>query len=159
MTEIWRPVVEDPLYEVSSLGRVRSLDATIWYGPRVGFGKRKGRILKPSVDGRGYLTVRLSKRRTAAVHRIVAAAFLGPRPPGQVARHMDGDKTNPKLSNLEYGTQKENHADSYRHGTRNAEVNLAMGRNARNTKDARYGRHWIRRGFSGERYSKQRFDL
>lgn len=154
MSEEWRPVVQDPLYEVSNFGRVRSLDACIWYGPRVGFGIRKGRILKPSIDGCGYLTVRLSGKKTAAVHRLIAAAFLGPCPDGQEVRHLDGNRADPVLKNLKYGTPKQNHQDSYLHGTRNSEVHFRMGRNARDTKDARYGRKWIRLGFRGVPYSK-----
>jgi hypothetical protein len=51
------------------------------------------------------------------VHNLVAAAFIGPRPPGcPHTRHLDGCSTNNHYTNLAYGTAKENGADSSRHG-------------------------------------------
>lgn len=51
------------------------------------------------------------------VHRLVLEAFVGPRPPGQVARHLNGRSRDNRLSNLCWGTQAENAADSVDHGT------------------------------------------
>lgn len=99
----WVPDYEG-LYQVSDLGRVM----------------RSGRILKPSRDGWGYPFVHLSRNgraRLVAVHRLVAAAFLGPCPQGMEVRHLDGDRQNAQLSNLRYGTAVENAADKDRHGT------------------------------------------
>lgn len=61
-------------------------------------------------DGRG-------RRRLVRVHVLVAEAFKGPRPPGKVVRHDDGNSHNDQASNLLYGTQGENILDSVRHGT------------------------------------------
>jgi hypothetical protein len=47
----------------------------------------------------------------------VLAAFVGPRPNGQLIRHVDGNAKNNQLGNLSYGTQIENMADALRHGT------------------------------------------
>lgn len=44
-------------------------------------------------------------------------AFVGPPPPGQQIRHLDGNRANPALANLCYGAPTENHADKKRHGT------------------------------------------
>jgi transposase len=51
------------------------------------------------------------------VHALVALAFIGPRPNGQVVRHLDGDKKNNRPDNLAYGEKWVNAADARRHGT------------------------------------------
>jgi aryl-alcohol dehydrogenase-like predicted oxidoreductase len=55
--------------------------------------------------------------RTARVHLLVLAEFVGACPDGQEGRHKNGDASNPALSNLEYGTRKQNVEDARRHGT------------------------------------------
>lgn len=123
-TEVWRPVVGyEGMYSVSDQGRIRG-DARLV--PHMVDGKRlPERILKPRINkATGYPTVNLTrenKRRTFTVHILVAAAFLGPRPFGMEVAHGDGDRTNPRLSNLRYTTKVGNRDDSRRHGT------LAMG--------------------------------
>jgi hypothetical protein len=75
--------------------------------------------LKP-VPCRGYLTVNLSdgvRKRHRYIHRLVLAAFAGPCPEGMVCRHLDGDRTNNRVSNLAWGTHADNEADKVRHGT------------------------------------------
>lgn len=111
----WRPVVGyEGIYEVSSDGLIRSLPRTDTKGRPI-----KGRLMRPSMAGR-YPSVPLCKnarRKTSAVHIIVAAAFLGPRPQGMDVAHNDGDVSNARLSNLRYATHKENEADKRSHGT------------------------------------------
>lgn len=51
------------------------------------------------------------------VHRLVLETFRGPRPPGQVARHLNGRATDNRLANLVWSTQRENILDKVRHGT------------------------------------------
>lgn len=51
------------------------------------------------------------------VHRLVLEAFVGPCPDGLQTRHLDGDPSNNRPTNLAWGTSKENHADRRRHGT------------------------------------------
>jgi NUMOD4 motif/HNH endonuclease len=116
--EEWRAVVGwEGLYEVSSEGRVRSLDRQ---DTRRGSHGRKGRVLKVVLcKGKPYLSVSLScdgKRSPRYVHQLVADAFRGPRPEGLETRHLDGDHQNNREENLLYGTSKENHADTVRHG-------------------------------------------
>lgn len=113
-TERWLPVPGyEGLYEVSDLGRVRSL-------PRqVGYGRIKGRILKALPGRNGYPRVNLWKDQRAKmhhVHSLVLAAFTGPRPEGYETRHLDGDRCNNTLANLSYGTPSENQHDKVRHG-------------------------------------------
>ena len=73
------------------------------------------------MGSRGYLAVGLSvghhRRVTMMVHRIVMETFVGPLPNGMETRHLDGNKMNAGLTNLKYGTGKENAADRDRHGT------------------------------------------
>ena len=115
--EIWKPVVGyESLYEVSSLGRVRSMDRIDSKGvPRGGF------VMKPSINCRsGYLDISLSsdgKRRRIKIHRLVAVAFHGSAPSGMQCRHLDGCKTNNAASNLAWGTVQENTEDRATHGT------------------------------------------
>ena len=93
------------LYEVSTLGNVRRPD---------------GALLKTRLNTYGYPRINLSKdgqRRSYAVHGLVLAAFVGPRPEGQECRHLDGNRANAALENLVWGTSTENKADMARHGT------------------------------------------
>jgi hypothetical protein len=117
VVEEWRPVPGFPNYEVSSEGRVRSLDHVVWGGPRAGFYTKKGRMLRPGAASHNYPTVVLGRGNTRTVHSLVAEAFIGPYPPGQEVRHKDGDRSNPRLENLEYGTRADNVRDAIRHGT------------------------------------------
>ena len=108
MLELWKPVPLCGAYWVSSQGRVR-----------------KGKTLvTPNMRGRGepkYLSVWLrlapNQRIQKLVHILVLETFVGPRPPGQQARHLDGATTNCSLANLKWGTPQENVADKKRHGT------------------------------------------
>ena len=116
--EIWRPVVGyEGLYEVSNLGRVRSVD-------RYYYRLHKGKVLSLSKNANGYLKVVLScngKCKTIKVHRIVAEAFL-PNPDNlPQVNHKDEDKTNNSVDNLEwcnakynlsYGTRKDKVRDT-----------------------------------------------
>lgn len=120
MTEEWRPVIGwEGLYEVSDLGRVRSLPRRVIGGGYGGEAIRGGRMLNPIVDTGDYRFVALSNggKRKLSVHSLVAAAFIGPRPtPKHEVRHLDGDPSNNTLANLAYGTGAENWDDRRRHG-------------------------------------------
>lgn len=117
MSENWRPVVgQEGFYEVSDLGRVRSIDRVFVRadGQRQG---RRGRLLSPTPTGRGYPSVQLRHGSRRPVHALVCEAFHGspPTPRHEVA-HFDGDKLNNTPANLRWATQRENHEDSIRHG-------------------------------------------
>ena len=102
--ETWRPVVGyEDWYSVSDHGRVkgRGRDWSHTATPRY--------ILKPSPDSKGYPMVTLCHpRSTRKTHRLVAAAFIGPCPPGLQVNHKNGVKADNRPSNLEYVTPKEN---------------------------------------------------
>ena len=79
-------------------------------------------VRQPWCDPEGYLhhtLVRGGKgdRQRIALHILVAAAFLGPRPDGLVVAHLDGDKSNNCPQNLAYVSQRENIEHKREHGT------------------------------------------
>lgn len=123
LSETWKDIPGfEGRYQVSDLGRVRSLDRVTpqvhHASQKIMHVRRPGRVLKPRVDD-GYLAVNLyhdGQMIPTQVHRAVAAAFLGPRPEGLVTRHLDGVKTNNRPGNLVYGTCKENTEDDRRNG-------------------------------------------
>lgn len=96
--ETWKPVVNfEKLYEVSNLGNVRHIG--------------KSKPLSPVDNGNGYLTVTLynnTHKKRCRVHVLVAEAFIGPKTQGMQINHIDHDKTNNALSNLEYVTASNN---------------------------------------------------
>lgn len=107
--ERWLPVVgTEGRYEVSSLGRVRSLL------------KRSPLILVARSGTHGYLTVNIypagQRRRLRSVHQLVAEAFIGPRPVNTDVRHLNGIKSDCRAANLAYGTRSENMLDAVGHG-------------------------------------------
>ncbi len=106
--EIWKDY--NDFYEVSSYGNVKSKDryvksvhGTLYF--------KKGRILKQADNGQGYLQLMLcinGKNRTERVHRLVALTFI-PNPLGlPKVNHIDGNKRNNNINNLEWCTQLEN---------------------------------------------------
>ena len=113
MKEQWKPINRyEGLYEISNLGRVKSLDRIDKIGRL-----HKGRILKLSKDGGGYPFVNLFKdgvRSTRKVHHLVAEAFLGKCPKEYEVNHIDENKSNNSCDNLEYVTRHDNLV----HGTR-----------------------------------------
>lgn len=117
--ENWRDLVGfEGNYEVSDLGRVRSI--------KTSQGTKRERLKKFS-ERSGYLYVNLWKENkpyNEAVHRAVAKAFL-PNPKATV-NHIDGDKHNNRLSNLEWATHSENHKHAFRIGLKSKETCRAL---------------------------------
>lgn len=112
--EIWKPVLGyEGVYEISSLGRLRTIS-------------RNGKAIEPAVRAMGFyasryvqtILTKFGKTKTVNIHSMVCEAFHGPRPAGEWARHLDGDRRNNRANNLAWGTSKENMADQYAHGTR-----------------------------------------
>lgn len=108
MTE-WMPVPGyEGRYEISDTGVV--------------FSHLTNKVLAQSTNRYGYLRVTLldahGNLKTWTIHQLVVLAFRGPRPADKsLVRHLDDDKANNALSNLAYGTKRENALDSVKHGT------------------------------------------
>ena len=109
--EIFRPIQGFCGYEVSNLGRVRSFKSGAY------------RIRTSHRDSSGYLRVTLwrdGKEHNLGVHILVLETFVGPRPPGNEARHvLNNNRSDCRLENLAWGTPKQNAADRKVHGTEN----------------------------------------
>jgi len=122
--ERWAPVVGyEGLYEVSDIGRVRSIPRVTAGGRHGALRRRAGKLRSLNVGSNGYAVVTLSRdgrEATKSVHRLVAAAFLPPPPSGRVVNHKNGVKADNRASNLEWATPSENNLHSYRAGLSNA---------------------------------------
>lgn len=119
VSEIWLPVIEyENIYQVSNLGRVRSLDRIIKRNKQ-GACLHKGVVMKPSINHKGYEIIDLrdhGKRKGGFVHRLVAKAFIeNPLNRPQV-NHIDGNKRNNNVKNLEWVNNSENQIHAYKLG-------------------------------------------
>lgn len=108
--EEWRDIEGyDGYYQVSNLGRVRSVDRYLPFKGTIGL--RKGNILKQIFSNKGYKTLKLSKdgkNKRYSVHRLVAETFI-PNPNNlKEVNHIDEDKTNNNVENLEWCDTKYN---------------------------------------------------
>ena len=100
-------------YEVSSMGRIRSVDRYVKTGIKHNENRFiKGVILKPHLKKNGYLSVDLKapnkKQKTISVHRLVAYAFLLPMEGKNVVNHKNLNKLDNRVENLEWVTAEEN---------------------------------------------------
>lgn len=148
--EIWKPIKEyEGLYEVSNYGRVRSLDHDQIQMSQYGKYIKKhfiGQIVKPHNNGYGYQYVSLNnmKRKNHYIHRLVADAFLD-NPDGlKEVNHIDYDKMNNHVSNLEWISRKENVRWSVHH----------MEHPSENARLTALGRRYI-----SKRYGKYRVNI
>lgn len=113
-SEEWRPT-HHPDYEVSNLGRIRS------------FAHKTVRILVWRYDRHGYPRVSFGRQEpNVFIHRLVAAAFIGPCPVGQEVRHKNDVVNDPCSTNLEYGTRHDNIMDSVKRGRWNRPRKLTV---------------------------------
>lgn len=114
--EIWKDIRGyEGLYQVSNLGRIKSTSP----GLKFVKGSPSELIMKQSLSSSGYLHVQLYKAHvpaTVLVHKVVAQAFID-NPEGKPeVNHIDSDRTNNRVSNLEWATKSENMKHSFNRG-------------------------------------------
>lgn len=98
----WKSLEMFPNYQFSDTGHV----------------KKFGKPARVHLNG-GYPTIILSNgliKKRIKVHHVIAELFIGPRPEGLLVRHLDDDRENNCVSNLAYGTYKDNSQDAIRNG-------------------------------------------
>jgi hypothetical protein len=106
----WLDIEDAPFYQVSDGGQVRSTGRRVTYSD----GRSRwypGQQLAQTRNPGGYYKVNLyvgGARRTEMVHLLVARAFLGPCPPGQQCRHGPAGQADNAVTNLSYGTPRQN---------------------------------------------------
>lgn len=110
--EQWRPVVGyEQHYEVSDQGRVRRIGAAT--------GARPGRVLKNQAASNGYQRIKLAvagRNRDYSIHVLVLEAFVCPRPAGKEVNHINSDRKDNRIANLEWVTSSENKRHAHRYG-------------------------------------------
>lgn len=120
MEEIWKDITGyEGYYQVSNLGRVRSLKRSWAVTNQYNVLFRsctKEKIIKPILFNTGYLYVSLSKnniKKNIAIHRLVAEAFIPNFDDFPMVNHIDGNKQNNNVNNLEWCTYKHNSQHAY----------------------------------------------
>lgn len=150
--EIWKPVKGfEETYEVSSLGRIRSVDRVRYCGN--GYVDKPSVILKQYVNVRGYWCVSLYKNKKShcrVVHRLMAETFLEKGANDTEVNHINGVKTDNFLENLEWVTHKEN----MRHAIESGLRSIKTGGNTHNASFTNEQAVEIRKMFSSGNYSK-----
>lgn len=121
MNELWKDIPGyEGKYQASTEGRIRSLSRPLRGRNKYGEFTRMmaGRVLRPSGQAKDpHLYVRLGHGANGSpVHQLVARTFLGPRPPGEDIRHLNGDPLDNRVENLCYGTRSDNLLDVFRQG-------------------------------------------
>ncbi len=111
--EPWHDIPGYPGYQVSDHGRVVSFWRRLNHVWILVPGRPK--FLKPSRTANGYLMIRLKKRQRS-LHLLVLESFVGARPPGMEGRHLDDNKENNHLCNLEWGSHSQNMQERTLHG-------------------------------------------
>ena len=122
VSEVWKAVPgHEGAYDVSSLGRVRSLARRVRHVAASGTESSRGvpsRLLKPGLLRSGHLSVAIGKGNSKLVHSLVLLAFVGPYPPNEECLHLNHNPQDNRLENLRYGTRSENLKMDYDTGSR-----------------------------------------
>lgn len=117
--EIWKPVNGfEGLYEISDHGRLLSLSRTV-VRPNGTLQKRNMHMIVPHDDGKGYLQTTLNlkdRRRIVYIHQLVAETFIVNPENKPEINHIDGNKKNNDVANLEWVTRSENIQHAFRLG-------------------------------------------
>lgn len=121
MNETWKDIIGyEGFYQISSLGRVRSLDRTVYFKNNKGCRKYIGKIIRQKYHN-DYAMVNINKNKemeTLYIHRLVATHFVENPDNKNVVNHIDGVKSNNEYDNLEWVTQAENNKHALDMGLR-----------------------------------------
>ena len=131
-SEIWKIIDEFPSYMISNLGRVKSLNYN---------GTKEEKILKQTRQKKGYLKVGLYKDKkyySRQVHRLVAIAFIPNLNNAPQVNHIDGNKTNNAVYNLEWCNNQYNQTHAINNGLRTFKSVIQY------SKDGVFIKKWIR---------------
>ena len=115
--EIWKDIKGyEGIYQISNLGNIKSLDHYIRQRNN-NYKLYHGKTLKPYMTSTGYYKIDLhngKKRKIMLIHRLIANAFI-PNPDDlPEVNHIDGNKTNNNIDNLEWCTRSDNIKHSYK---------------------------------------------
>lgn len=116
MIEIWKEIKDYPNYQISNLGRVKALK--FYSNVHKKYYDRE-LILKEKTNRYGYKFVALSNelgRKNKSIHRLVAEAFIKKNNNYNEVNHIDGNKSNNKVNNLEWCSRRDNVLHSYKLG-------------------------------------------
>lgn len=130
MTEIWANIPNYEDYQISNLGNVCSYKN----------GKRK--LLKGLIQNTGYLTVSLNNKKIS-VHRLVAITFIH-KPKGKnVVNHIDGNKLNNNIYNLEWCTTQENISHAFKNGLMDNAISQMKVKKIRAKRIGQFNEQWV----------------
>lgn len=112
--EKWKKIKKYPSYAISNFGKIKRI--------KRGQSTFVGKILKIRIDTNGYPYIRLykdGKGKNVKIHKLIAETFIGSCPKGKEVNHIDGNKKNSHVDNLEYVTRSENIKHAFKLGLRN----------------------------------------
>lgn len=126
--EIWKPTHVNPYYLISNKGRIRNLDRPIWCKVNNSYSIRKGKMLKANnQNSKKYWRIKIpkvndtTKGKMYSIHRLVALTFIpNPHNLPQI-NHIDGNKDNNCVENLEWCDNSYNQKHAIAHGLKNRE--------------------------------------
>jgi len=131
MSEIWKDIKGfEGYYQISNIGNIKSLEKFVnHHNSNTGVCFRKEKILKKFYNKSGYLDVYLyknNKRYIKKVHRLVGKAFI-PNPKfKKTINHIDSNRLNNNINNLEWNTYKENTEHAYNFGNRKDNIPIKI---------------------------------
>lgn len=127
--EIWKDIEGyEGYYQASSFGNIRSIDREV---PYIRYGislkkKMKGKVLSPAIKNSGYFKLALSSYNNlkhSCVHRLVAETFIPNPKKLKCVNHIDGDKLNNNIENLEWISHTDNNIHAFKTGLKKVNEN------------------------------------
>lgn len=116
--EIWKKILGYENYEVSNFGRIKSLEKIDFMHRNNSYRTRKEKIMRNGISN-GYKSVSLYKNKkpkTFTIHRLVLSSFIENKNNKREVNHIDGNKHNNNLENLEWCSSSENSIHAIKNG-------------------------------------------